>query len=263
MMQFRNWTLAVLLALSTPAHAGSLSGTYVGTGPDIAVFLQLVEAGGGQLTGRYEQVKLISGPKIDRFNAAVKGNVDGETIVLEMKPTEILSGTFIVSGTVGSGALRLTGGGYGTTLNLNLSKASEEVFNSQVVALANQVSRIDAARALAADEKDLAAISQRMAAFNSRAASELKKLPPLEERFRAQTQAMATALAQQRSIKPADGGAYISNGVKRAPHDHHVSSGSRQVATGAQRVTATCAIVKIAASSTSNHFLAVGPSGSL
>jgi hypothetical protein len=103
----------------------------------------------------------------------------------------------------------LTGGGYGTTLNLVLSRASEDVFNSQVAAFSYQVSKIYAVRTLASDVKNLEAISQRMTAFNSRAASELKKLPPLEERFRSQTQAMTTALAKQRSIIPTDRSAAI------------------------------------------------------
>jgi hypothetical protein len=64
MGRFRNWMVVVpFVALATPGHAGSLSGTYVGMGPDMAVLLQLVDAGSGQLTGRYEQVKLITGPK--------------------------------------------------------------------------------------------------------------------------------------------------------------------------------------------------------
>jgi hypothetical protein len=200
-----NWAFVLLLTAATPVGASSLSGTYVGTGPDIAVLLQLVDSGGGQLTGRYEQVKLSSlEPKINRFDAAVKGNVDGETIVIEVKPAELLSRTFIMSGAVASATLRLTGGGNGSTFSLNLLRSSEEAFNSQVAALANQVSQINAARALASDSKELEAISQRMAAFNLRASNELKKIPPFEERFQMQTKAMESALAKQRSLFPAD-----------------------------------------------------------
>jgi len=109
MQKVWNWALVLLLAGAAPAKAASLSGTYVGTGPDIAVLLQLVDAGGGQLTGRYEQVKLSSSePRLNRLDAGVKGNVDGDTIVFEMKPTEPLSGTLIISGTVAASALRLT-----------------------------------------------------------------------------------------------------------------------------------------------------------
>jgi hypothetical protein len=216
MARLANWAALAVLAISTPAQAGSLSGTYVGTGPDIAVLLQLVEAGDGQLTGRYEQVKLVSGPKIDRFNASVKGNVDGNTIVFEMKPTEILSGTFVVSGTVTSNALRLTGGGYGTTLNLNLSRASEEAFNSQVAALASQESQVNAARALATDAQALEVILQKMATFNWRAADDLKKIPPVEERFQMQTKAMEAALAKQRSFFPADGNVAVRSQINGA-----------------------------------------------
>jgi hypothetical protein len=154
MGRLKAWGIAaLLLAWSTSGEAASLSGTYVGTGPDIAILLQLVDAGGGQLTGRYEHVKLLAAPKIERVNAVVKGNVDGETIVLEIKPTEVLSNGSIASGTVAPNALHLTGGGNGSTFTLNLSKASEEAFNSQVAALTNRESEINITRTIATDSK--------------------------------------------------------------------------------------------------------------
>src|ERR1700733_6327474 len=103
MRMVSNWAIVLILAAATPAEAASLSGTYVGTGPDIAVLLQLVDASGGQLTGRYEQVKLSpSEPRLNRFDAGAKGNVDGNTIVFEMKPSDPVTATFIISGTVAS-----------------------------------------------------------------------------------------------------------------------------------------------------------------
>jgi hypothetical protein len=108
------------------------------------------------------------------------------------------------------------GGGYGTTLNLNLSRASEEVFNSQVAALANQVSQINAARALASDSKELEAISQRMESFNLRAENELKKIPPFEDRFQLQTRAMEAALTKQRSFIPGDGNVAVRSQINGA-----------------------------------------------
>ncbi|HEY1462044.1 MAG TPA: hypothetical protein VGF44_01345, partial [Terriglobales bacterium] len=194
------WMLLLLSATAAPVQAASLSGTYVGTGPDIAVLLQLVDSG-GQLTGRYEQVKLSSSePTLNRLDAGIKGNVDGDTIVFEMKPTELLSSNSIISGTVASNVLRLTGGGNGATFNLNLVRSSEDAFNSQVATLANQVSQIGATRTLTTDVKALEAISQRMVAFGVRAESELKKIKPFEDRFQLQTNAMQSALTQQRTL---------------------------------------------------------------
>jgi hypothetical protein len=215
--QVQNWAAAVLLATLTPAHAGSLSGTYVGTGPDIAVLLQLVDAGGGQLTGRYEQVKLSpSEPKLNRYDAAIKGNVDGDTLVFEMKPTELVSGSSIISGTVVSSALRLAGGGNGTTFNLNLVRSSEDAFNSQVATLTNQVSQINVTRALATDSKELDSISQRMGAFSLRAESELQKIKPIEDRLQLQTKAMESALAKQRSFMSGDGSIAVRSQINGA-----------------------------------------------
>jgi hypothetical protein len=212
-----NWALVLLLAGAVPAKAASLSGTYVGTGPDIAVLLQLVDTGGGQLTGRYEQVKLSSSePKLNRFDAGIKGNVDGDTIVFEMKPTELLSGTSIISGTLASSALRLTGGGNGQTFNLNLVRSSEDAFNSHVATLANQVSQISATRTVTTDSKELEAISQRMEAFNLRAESELKKIKPIEDRLQLQTKAMESALTKQRSFMPGDGSVAVRSQINGA-----------------------------------------------
>jgi hypothetical protein len=210
------WALVLLSTAVAPVQASSLSGTYVGTGPDIAVLLQLVDSG-GELTGRYEQVKLSSSePRLNRLDASIKGNIDGDTLVFEMKPTEPLSATFIVSGTVASSTLRLTGGGNGSTINLNLVRSSEDVFNSQVATLANQASQISAMRTVATNSKELEAISERMEAFNLRAEGELKKIKPFEDRFQLQTKAMESALLKQRSFMPGDNSVAIRSQINGA-----------------------------------------------
>lgn len=204
MIRFARWAAVVAIAVSAPAQAASISGTYVGKGPDMAVLLQLVETSDGQLTGRYQQVRLLPGPKIDQFNATVKGSVGGETVVLEVKPTELLAGTIVMSGTIASSGLRLTGGGNGITVDLPLSKASEVEFKNQVAAFNSQISQITAARSLESDTKQLETVLKRMTAFSSRTDVELKKFPPIKERFQAQTRAMSTALTKQQSILQID-----------------------------------------------------------
>jgi hypothetical protein len=193
MWKILNWLLALLVVATAHATAGSLSGTYVGTGPDIAVLLQLVDAG-GELTGRYEQVKLSSTePGLSRFDAGVRGNADGDTIVFEMGPTERLSGSFVISGTVASSGLRLTGGGNGQTFDLLLWRSSEEAFNSQVAALTKQASQANAERTATVDSKAVKAVLEGMQAFNLRADSELRKLPSFEDRFRLYTKGIPPA----------------------------------------------------------------------
>src|SRR5260370_38257914 len=106
------WAICGLVVAICPAHGDGISGTYVGQGQNIAVLVQLVETG-GQLTGRYEQVVLKPDGKLERMNAAVTGASDGRTVVVTIKPTELLSGTITASGTLEGSTLHLAGGGYG------------------------------------------------------------------------------------------------------------------------------------------------------
>jgi hypothetical protein len=193
------WLAGTLLALVSPLHAGSLSGTWTGGGPDLAVMLQLVESG-GRVVGRYEQDQLQAGPKIVALNASVKGSADGETIALEVKPAEALSGMFILSGSVNSGVITLSGGGFGATFNLTLSRSSEDAFRTQTAALTNRVAKINATTAVEADIRQLASVSEKMKTYNITAAGERKKVPLIEDRFRAQTKIMTSVLEKQQSV---------------------------------------------------------------
>lgn len=199
-MASRIWLLAVFLGISCPAKAASISGTYVGTGADIAVQLQLVEATGGQLSGRYEQRKMVGGNRLERLNASVTGTSDGQTIVLQVRPTEVLAGTYVLSGTVSGSALRLEGGGYGQAFHLNLTKGSEEDFKTQVANLSASVNRILATANLEAElaksEKTLDAMSN----FSKNPKPEPSMFVPYEQRYRSITQQMQAALGRQRSI---------------------------------------------------------------
>lgn len=199
-MASRIWLITVLLGISCSANAASLSGTYVGTGADIAVLLQLVEANGGQLSGRYEQRKMIGGNRLEQLNASVTGTSDGQTIVLQVRPTEVLAGTYVLSGTVSGSTLRLDGGGYGQTFHLTLAKGSEENFKNQVVNLSTSVNRVVATANLEAEltksEKTLEAMSN----FSKNPKPEPSAFFPYEQRYRSITQQMQAALAKQQSI---------------------------------------------------------------
>jgi len=86
--------------------------------------LQVVQTADGQLTGRYEQVVLQNGGKVARMVASVTGASDGHTIVVNIKPTELLSGSITASGVVDGSIVRLSGGGYGSNLDLVFAKRS-------------------------------------------------------------------------------------------------------------------------------------------
>ena len=148
MQTFQRWIVFGLLALSSPSYADGISGTYVGRGSNSLFLVQLVETNGGQLTGRYEQTVLQPNGKLEQMNASITGASDGRTVVVTIKPTELLSGSFTASGTIEGSTIHLSGGGYGSTLNLNLIKSEESAFRALVADLTNQSHQIIATRAL-------------------------------------------------------------------------------------------------------------------
>lgn len=195
---------AAFFGISSLGHAASLSGTYVGNGPDVAILLQLVESSGGQLSGRYEQAKLVSGPKLERYSAIAKGNVDRGTVVLQWKSTELLSGTFSASGTTDDNSLKLSGLSDGVAFQLHLSRSTEEAFRSRVAALMDRVNQAEQASFEADTLRRLTALMQTMQTVSSSIPNELKKFSPIERRFRDQTLLMATALRKQQAIARVD-----------------------------------------------------------
>lgn len=194
-----------------PALADGLSGTYVGRGSNGAFLVQIVETADGHLTGRYEQVVLQPDGKIDDMNAVIAGAADGQTVVVTIKPSELLSGTIAASGTVEGRLLHLTGGGNGANLTLNLVRSDEADFRNQVAALTEQSRRMNEARArreaeqrhakMEADQiANLQNLTERMTSFAAKADTMLPKFPPAEQRYRDITGRMRAALARERSI---------------------------------------------------------------
>jgi hypothetical protein len=103
----------------------------VGKGDNGAFLVQIVQTADGHLTGRYEQVVLQPDGKLDDLNASVTGATDGRTVAITIKPSELLAGSFPVSGTVDGHLLHLTGGGNGSNLTLNLVKSDEADFRTE------------------------------------------------------------------------------------------------------------------------------------
>ena len=206
------WILLCSLAMPiTPASAEDLSGTYIGKASNGAFLVQLVETEDGHLTGRYEQVLLQPGGKIDDMNAVITGAVDGQTVVVTIKPSEFLSGTIAASGTIEGRLLHLSGGGNGGGLNLNLLRSDEADFRAQVAALTEQARQINNARLqqeaaqrkakIEADQlANLQSLTQRMIVFTTKADATLPKFAPVEQRYHDITQRMRGALAREQSI---------------------------------------------------------------
>jgi hypothetical protein len=201
-----------LLIGGSPAFAYDISGTYVGKGDNIAVLIQIVQTNDGQLTGRYEQVVLKSNGKLDDMNATLTGATNGQTVVVTIKPSEFLAGSFAASGTIEGNLLHLTGG-YGGDMNLNLLKSDEADFRSQIATLTNQANRINETRTrqeavqrqakIEAEQlANLQDLTQRMVAFISKADVQLDKFfKPIEQSYRTITQNMRAALAREKTIQ--------------------------------------------------------------
>lgn len=204
----------ILGGLMTPAAlalADGLSGTYVGKGSNGAFLVQVVETADGHLTGRYEQVVLQPTGEIDDMNATITGAADGQTVVVTIKPSELLSGSIAASGTLQGRMLHLTGGGNGNNLTLNLVKSDEADFRTQVANLTEQARQINDAHArqeaaqqqakIKADQlANLQDLTGRLVAFTTKADLQLPKFAPVEQRYRAITQQMRGGLARERSI---------------------------------------------------------------
>jgi hypothetical protein len=195
---FKSLIIAFVAVISSPAWA-NISGTYVGSGPDIAVLLQVVETNGGQLSGRYEQQK-IAGNKLERLNASVSGTSDGQTVVLQVHPTEVLAGTYVLSGTISGTSLQIGGGGYGQTFSLNLAKGTEEEFKNNASGLSASVNRAVATQTLDVELTNAEHTLEAFSKFSSNPEPKPSAFFPYEQRYRALTQAMRAALGRQQSI---------------------------------------------------------------
>ncbi|WP_217574777.1 hypothetical protein [Mesorhizobium sp. GbtcB19] len=200
----------LLAAMAEPALAASATGTYVGSSPDGAYLMELVEID-GRLTGHYERVILSRSGKLEDTNTALSGAVNNGTVVITIQPTELLSGAITASGTFDGQALHLTGGGDGGTLALNLVQADKNAFQTQVSDLTNRANQLRLARA----EADALAHAQDFVrlldAFSAHADTQLKLFAPTEQNLRTLTGQMRAALAKQQAIR-GDGQASVARG---------------------------------------------------
>lgn len=199
--QHLSWMLLCSLTiLIRPASAEGLSGTYVGKAPNAAFLVQIVETAGGHLTGHYEQVLLQPGGRVDDLNAVITGAADGRTVVVTIKPSELLSSTVAASGTIEGRLLHLSGGSNGSSLSLNLLRSDEAEFQAQVASLRVQALKINDAKIEANLLANLQNLTRRMIGFTLKADASLPKFSPIEQRYHDVTRRMRAALARERSI---------------------------------------------------------------
>jgi hypothetical protein len=201
---FRRWLITVLvvgLVAVGPACADDISGTYVGTGANSAFLIQIVETAGGQLTGRYEQTLLEpSGGKLNQTTFSMTGASNGQTIVVTMRGTQLLSGSITASGTIQDSLLHLSGSGNGGNVDLNLSRSDEVTYKKEVAKLSLRERQVIEAAAKAELLVRFDKLTQDMATDSGAIEAQLDKFSPIEQRFRALTEMMDKALTRQRSI---------------------------------------------------------------
>src|ERR1019366_3889102 len=101
-------SVVVGLVITTPAFAGGISGTYVGTGTNLVDMLQLVQTDDKHLSGRYEEFIVKSDGKTVDNSLTFTGAVDGQVIVGNLKGSGFLASDIPVSGEIRDGKLHLT-----------------------------------------------------------------------------------------------------------------------------------------------------------
>ena len=189
----------------------SASGTYVGKASNGAYLVQIVQTDGGHLSGRYEELVLQPEGKVRDLNAGLTGEINDQTIVLTMKPNELLAGSITLSGSLEHGHLHLSGGANGGSMTLDLQRADEASFRMQMAVLNGQAAKIvdyrarfEAAqkRAQAQAERlaQLQALVQRMTTDISKIDAVLPTFGPAETSYRQSTELMRRGLSREQGI---------------------------------------------------------------
>jgi hypothetical protein len=191
--------LAYLAFAAVAAYADGISGTYVGRGTNGAFMVQIVQTSDGRLIGHYTQV-VLQGGKLTEMNASINGASDGHTVALTLKPKERLAGSLSLSGTVEGSLFHATGGGYGNTLTLNLTKSSESEFQAAVDELRQQAELANSRRTIQYALPRVETQAKRMIAFSAGLSAYLARFAPIERQYQAITEKMRMSLARQRSI---------------------------------------------------------------
>ncbi|MHB0991297.1 MAG: hypothetical protein ACYC0M_08500 [Burkholderiales bacterium] len=201
----------LFLLLASCANASNISGTYVGRGANSAFIIQLVESNGSQVMGHYEQAVLQNDGKIRYMNASVTGGINGETIVATIKPSEFLGGSISVSGTVNDNSLHLNGGGNGDALSLNLTRGSENDFQTVVAALSAQGNAIQVKHNGEAQAQKIASLIKQEEDFSNQAAQATAKFNSAAPSYQKITESMRVLLAREQTIF-GDGQAAVARG---------------------------------------------------
>lgn len=194
-----------LVAVADVANAANISGTYVGIYSNASELLQIVERPDGSILGHFEQVMLSSdGTKTTTMNADVSGAVSGNTIVLTLKPAEILGGTIPLSGSIDGDTLRLSGGSNGNSVSVVARKSTQDLFDKNAQQLINQANKTkfiqDTIKKNEKLRQEVVRLTKWLKNYSQLAATHLQKLPNTPKYFASVTAKMQAALEKEKSL---------------------------------------------------------------
>jgi hypothetical protein len=210
------------LALAACSDEASKSGAYVGSSANAEYEIQLAVSDHGAVAGRYEQTVLTPTGQVEELNGSISGQIEKETVVLNLQPAVPFAGSVALSGTLSGNILHVSGGGFGSKYDLQLSKADDQVFATAVSALKDRAQKQadDRAKAQAAQARvqkegqaysEVLRVTSALSAASDRYQRALQNVLRDEERFRTLTQKMSDALERERGIK-GDGRASVARG---------------------------------------------------
>jgi hypothetical protein len=121
--EVRAQAIFALAMLSSSAWSATLSGTYVGSGPGVSFYVQLVESQGGAIVGRFKQVSVDKDNKLSSLDAPLNGAASGDQFVGKIEAGWANGGNIVVSGKRTPGGIQITGA---TGLRANLRAGTDE-----------------------------------------------------------------------------------------------------------------------------------------
>lgn len=194
----------------------SVTGTYVGKSGDSVVLLDLVQADGGQVTGRLEGISLKPDGRLSNDTSSVSGLTDGKSVSLAVKPIALLPATVQITGKLEGRHLNVSAGG---AFSADLVRSDVASFHGEAAKLRKRSSAMLAARAaveaeqatqLAAEQaagrraallQTIAALVLRVDQMNARLGSVAVKSATIEAGYARTTEQMAALLERERSLR--------------------------------------------------------------
>lgn len=251
-------SLALGAWIATHWPNADISGVYVGSGPNTAWFLQIVQNNERHLSGRFEETTLKADGTIDRNAAAITGDVSGENIVFSFKPLAPLPIEVTASGTVSGSRIVVSLSGLGVSGQGTLERSDMAAYQAKVGSLTAQGRQIAAQRAAAearqqeqraaaaARQQEIDERSRQVAttrSFITRAGDwqraledRAKSLADVETRYRSITERMRGYLERQRKLPMTNAASYertqlsltIGQGILTSDSLHTSVEGRRQ-----------------------------------